>query len=191
MNLCTDHCIVTFMDLIDVKKIINDDSRRAVELMQNFHQVVYGQINNSMPKHQHAYTWNDSVLLVARIDENLSQYKLIMKEADELKKRIDEVCECYAISVKGMSFSEPCLFAGHQFKGQIDQPKFVFLKSSSYAFSNCFEIEKKLKKHEKSWYLDERIFTKINISKPTLDESVSMLPSGTKRKIYMYDRYLW
>jgi len=41
------------MDLIDVKKIINDDSRRAVELMQNFHQVVYGQINNSMPKHQH------------------------------------------------------------------------------------------------------------------------------------------
>ena len=191
MDLCTAHCIVTFMDLIDVKAMINKDSRKAVQIMQDFHQVVYGQINNCMPSHQHAYTWNDSVLLVARIDENFSPVKQVMKEADDLKRKVDGVCKCYAIGVKGMSFSEPCFFAGHQFDPQIDQPKFVFLKSSSYAFSNCFEIEKKLKKHKKSWYLDERIHSQIKTDQTTKKESVSMLPSGTKRNIYMYENYLW
>lgn len=179
------------MDLIDVKKLISQNSPNAVQIMQCFHQTVYGQVNEIMKKHEHAYTWNDSVLLVAYIDENYSGLLDIMKELDNLKKRIDEKSKCYAISVKGMTFSEPLCWGGHQFVGQIDQPKFVFLKASSYAFSNCFEIEKKLGQRKKSWYIDERIASRFDLKKKYEVESISMLPSGTDRNVYLLDGYLW
>ena len=191
MEFCTNHCIVTFMDLIDVKKLISLNSPNAVQIMQEFHQTVYGQVNETMKKHEHAYAWNDSVLLVAYIDENYSGLLDIMKELDNLKKRIDEKSKCYAISVKGMTFSEPLFWGGHQFVGQIDQPKFVFLKASSYAFSNCFEIEKRLGDRKKSWYIDERIASLLNSKKKYETESINMLPSGKDRKVYLFDGYLW
>jgi len=179
------------MDLIGFGKLIENNSLNAVEIMQRFHQTVYNQINVNMNNHNHAYTWNDSVLIVASIDEKYSGLSEIMKEVDSLKKKIDEVHKCYAISVKGMSFSGPSIWGGHQYVGQMDQPKFVFLKASSYAFSNCFEIEKKLKIKKKSWYLDKRIGSRINTDKIYDEESINMLPSGNPRPVYLYDGYLW
>ena len=55
------------MDLIDVKKLISQNSPNAVQIMQDFHQTVYSQVNGIMKRHEHAYAWNDSVLLVAYI----------------------------------------------------------------------------------------------------------------------------
>jgi len=191
VELCTDHCVVTYMDLIGVKKLITDNSRNAVQIMQNFHQVVYDQINEQMDKHQHAYSWNDSVIIVANIDKNCIDLTPIMKQADNLKKKIDNICKCYAISVKGMTFSEPLFYSGHQFEGQIHQPKFVFLKASSYAFSNCFAIERELGENNKSWYLDERIISNLAINKDYVKAKISMLPNSAEREVYMYDGYLW
>ncbi|MFP7755677.1 hypothetical protein ACLG6S_13700 [Thermodesulfobacteriota bacterium B35] len=76
------------MDLIDVKKKIEINSPNAVQIMQKFHQEVYGQISMNMENHQHAYTWNDSVLLIANITKKPNNIKLIMKEADELKNEL-------------------------------------------------------------------------------------------------------
>lgn len=194
MDSCSNHCIVTFMDLAGTRSIIDANSASAVETMREFHQVVYGESTSNMPTHEHAYTWNDSVLLIAYTDSQFSNIDATMREADNLKKRIDLVKKCYAISVKGMSFSDPCYYSGHVFEGaNIEQPKFVYLKASSYAFTNCYEIEKKLgKKHKKDWYIDERIATKIKpIQQAEKIEEFEMLPGKEKRNIHMYSGYLW
>lgn len=193
MDSCTHHCVVTFMDLAGMRDEIDNNSSIAVDIMQKFHQAVYNETINEMPGHEHSYTWNDSVLLLAYTDDQYSNIEKIMKEADNLKRKVDRIHKCYAISVKGMSFAEPCYYSGHVFEGpNIDQPKFVLLKSSSYAFTNCFDIEKKLgRKHKKSWYIDERIAEKLQIEKASVIDKFTMLPTREKRNIHMYDNYLW
>lgn len=193
MESCTRHCIVTFMDLAGTRKEIDDDSAIATGIMRNFHQAVYNETINEMPTHEHSYTWNDSVLLLAYTDGAYTNITKIMKEADNLKKKVDRIKKCYAISVKGMSFSEPCYCSGNLFEGSnIEQPKFVYLKASSYAFSNCYDIERKLgKKHKKNWYVDDRIVKNSQIEESSVTDKFTMLPENEKRRIHMYDNYLW
>ena len=181
------------MDLAGTRDEIDKNSALAVDIMREFHQAVYNETINNMPKHEHSYTWNDSVLLLAYTDNQYSNIESIMTEADNLKKRIDRIHKCYAISVKGMSFSDPCYYSGHLFEGSnIEQPKYIYLKASSYAFTNCYEIEKKLgKKHKKSWYVDERIIGALALEKASVTEKFAMFPSKKKRNIHMYDGYLW
>lgn len=181
------------MDLAGTRKEIDNNSTIAVDIMREFHQTVYNETINEMATHEHSYTWNDSVLLSAYTDDAYTNITKIMKEADNLKKKVDRIQKCYAISVKGMSFSEPCYYSGHLFEGSnIEQPKFVYLKASSYAFTNCYDIERILgKKHKKSWYVDERIVKELQIAKASVIDEFTMLPGKEKRNIHMYDSYLW
>jgi hypothetical protein len=93
--------------------------------------------------------------------------------------------------VKGMNFKEPSDYTGAQYIAPIgEQPRFVYLKASSYAFANCFEIEKKLgKKFKKEWYIDQHIFNKMNATVNYQSESFEMLPTNEKRQIFMFDGY--
>jgi hypothetical protein len=151
--------------------------------MREFSQLLYDETNN-MVRHENIYSWNDSALFLANTDGN-NNITEIMKEVDNLKKKIDRIHRCYAISVKGMSFTEPNFTNGNKFK-------FNYLKTSSYAFTNCFNIEKEFgKPFKKSWYIDNRIAVEIKtLNKPVIRD-LEMLPNNEKRAIHMYDGYLW
>jgi len=85
--------------------------------------------------------------------------------------------------VKGQAFPPPPKYA---------QDNFVFLQASSYAFANCFTIEKELgKKYQKPWYVDCWIADHIKTPKRPMKEKVKLMPYSRKRYVYIYDGYLW
>src|SRR6266568_583115 len=195
-------CIVTFMDLIDTSKYAA--SGEASRIMQSMHQSVISYIKTSGDwlNHEHTYVWNDSILLLGYLDKSGCQLtraqikEAILREADTLKRHIDNHLgwKSFAVAVQGQTFpQEPHLPSGARRGKQFsDQPDVVVLKASSWAFANCFEIDKQLKKNKKSWYVDERIKKSITTkNKATMDKTISMWPKQEMRKVYMYDGYLW
>ena len=187
--------IVTYMDLIGIKDTADAGDSRATDLMRRMHSMVDGVMNNGMNNHDHCYIWNDSVLLLSHLDSpyrNAGETE-VLKEADSLKKKIDNICNCYAISVKGQVFPEESFINDPVFNGQIaEQPRVVRLKASSYAMGNCFIIEERLgKKLKKPWYVDSRIARKLDTNQALTKHSVKMLPKNKAREIYVYEGYLW
>jgi hypothetical protein len=195
-------CIVTFMDLIDTTKYAK--SGEASRIMQNMHESVisYVETSGNWVNHEHTYVWNDSVLLLAYLDKpgrHLTRKEMketILREADAFKRHIDADLgrKTFAIAVQGQTFPHyPYVPSGARRGKQIsDQPDVVVLKASSWAFANCFEIDRLLSKHKKSWYVDERITKSIATGrKPTIEEAIQMWPKQELRAVYMYDDYLW
>ncbi len=187
--------IVTYMDLIGIKGSADEGGSHATDLMRKMHSLVEGTMNHAMSNHDHCYIWNDSVLLLSHIESpyrHASETE-ILKEADSLKKKIDEICSCYAISVKGQIFPDEPFPRAAVFNGQIaEQPRVVRLKASSYAMGNCFIIEERLGgKLKKPWYVDSRIAKKLDTKQSLTKHSVKMLPKNKRREIYVYEGYLW
>lgn len=187
--------IVSYIDLIGIQELLGQGSSLASDKMRKMHALVEGRMNNAMESHDHCYLWNDSVLLLSHID---SPYRSVadsqvLREVDELKKCIDKVCPSYAISVKGKVFPEEFPPSAAVFCGQItEQPRTIKLKASSYAMGNCFKIESKLgSKLKKPWYVDGRIATKLDTKQRFEKHSVTMLPKGKERDVYVYEGYLW
>lgn len=153
--------ILTYIDLIGIKDAASSGNSRGTDLMRRMHSLVHGRMSHGMNNHDHCYVWNDSILLLAYLDNPYrnSDENDILKEADQLKKDIDQICPSYAISVKGQVFPDDTIFHPPIFEGQIaEQPRVIRLKTSSYAMGNCFLIEKRLgDKLEKPWYIDGRI----------------------------------
>ena len=183
------------MDLIGIKDTADEGNSRATDLMRRMHSIVEGVMNYGMNNHDHCYIWNDSVLLLSHLDSpyrNAGETE-VLKEADSLKKKIDNICNCYAISVKGQVFPEESFINAPVFNGQIaEQPRVVRLKASSYAMGNCFIIEERLgKKLKKPWYVDSRIAKKLDTEQTLTKHSVKMLPKNKAREIYVYEGYLW
>lgn len=198
MDLFSDNnyrdCIISYIDLIDIKPLIQDCKEEAVSLMRKMHGLVHCQISQAMPEHAHAYTWNDSVLLMAYYSAQCpTKLKVIMQEVNELKKKIDQIAPSYVVAVKGKAFPElPIASRDNHVDGNNDQPRHTHIKASSMAFANCFEIDKVLgKKFKKPWYLDERIVDGLSIDKKPVTHKVKMLPEYEERNIYMYNGYLW
>ena len=116
-----------------------------------------------------------------------ADYEKIMRELNDIKPKIDSVSPSYAICVKGQVIPEsPCQYDTNS----AVQPRFVYLKASSYALANCFEIEKALKKLEMDWYVDSRIAEKIPVFAECDQHEVAMLPPG-KRKVYVLKGPIW
>lgn len=185
-------CIVTFVDVIGIKKLANARSTDATSKMRRLHELAGTHINHVMPKHAHAYSWNDSVLLLGYLGDHSSAADLL-KEASKLKAAIEgKVGKCYAISVKGQAFPESVPPQASVFDGsQLSQPRSVTIKASSYALTNCFEIEEQLgKKHKASWYLDSRLKEAV-CKKPRAVETIALLPGRECREILMFDGNLF
>jgi len=158
--------------------------------MRLFHTLVYKRINCDMPAHQNVYVWNDSATFLS-CPKNIRDYKTIMSELNALKPLVDDICPCYAICIKGQIIPEPACGYGTETNGQ---PRFVFIKASSYAFANCFEVEKELCKKrglKTDWYVDSRIARKISSFPKGKRYYVNMLPSGRKRFIHVHRGLLW
>jgi hypothetical protein len=184
-------CIVSYIDLIGISKELDDNTADAIRKMREMHKIAYDAANNSMAKHKNVYYWNDSVLMLA-LPNSTHDYEPIMHEVNRLKRAIDRICQTYAISMKGQTIPEilPCT-RDHFTGGQIDQPRAVYIRASSLAFSNCFEVERKLGKTKKPWYVDERIVKHISTSQSRTCQTIKLHPRRTPRKMFLYDGDLW
>ncbi|WP_162823665.1 hypothetical protein [Lysobacter sp. TY2-98] len=169
------------------------DDGSAAQKMRELHALASNYASHMMPLHAHTYLWNDSVLLLAYADEHLTNADGIIREANELKKKIDRIGRCYAIAVKGKTFPELDHFRPAIFDGQIaDQPRAIVIKASSFAMANCFLIEEKLgKEHKKPWSIDGRIATHIRTTQKYTDHEIELLPRSQPRSVRLYDGDLW
>lgn len=192
------NCIVSYIDLIGIKEMFASEKQEAVAAIQQLHSIIYGAAQVGLTRHAHAYSWNDSALLLAYCDQGEGVFEAILREVDDLKKRIDREIPygSYAIAVKGMAIPEPAPYMGHAFDtASPTQTRHVYIKASSMAFANCFKIEEKLGPKYKDqnilWYVDERIARHLTKAAPTAKASLAMLPDNKKRVIFMYDGFLW
>jgi hypothetical protein len=180
-------CVVSYFDLIGIREKIESANSEASILMQKFHLLIRKSMFDGMPTHDNVYVWNDSALFLAFPQEN-ADYEKIMRELNGIKPRIDDISPSYAICVKGQAIPEaPCQYDTNP----VRQPRFVFLKASSYALANCFEIEKKLKKLKMDWYVDGRIAEKIPAFEKCDKHEVAMFPSGSKRGVFVVKGSIW
>ena len=157
--------------------------------MRNLHDLV----ENAMAQGEfcsvtRAYAWNDSVLLLAYVDIDGSDYERVLRDADQLKRKIDAVENSFAAAVKGQAFPPPTNANATR------DSRFVFIEPSSYAFANCLRIPKHFKQHSRlhDWYIDGRIVEHIDTLPDRVDDAmVNLLPAGKERLVYAYDGYLW
>ncbi|HSY74634.1 MAG TPA: hypothetical protein VK810_04120 [Dongiaceae bacterium] len=179
MKRLTD-CIISYIDLIDVKKQMKENSRRAAKLMSEIHSIVW-KTCGSFSCHSEICFWNDSVLLYAQLRSQTGEHLDIMKEVQTLKRAIDPKSPSYAICVQGQSFPPP--------EDENNTHEHLhFLKASSYAFSNCSHIEKYLGPvFQKRWYIDSRIKKRIRIDATPTKVLFPMWPKRENRTIFMYD----
>ena len=179
--------VVTMFDLDAIKEQAPDGSGSVI--MQCLYDLIKREMaGNGFDTVEKAYVWNDSVLLMASLDANESKYERILHDADKLKRKIDSIDKSFAVAVKGQPFPVPAN------EGATQNSRFVFIKASSYAFANCFEIPKHFKRYRRvrDWYVDGRIVKHIATPPSHIDTAmVRLLPNQEKRRVYAYDGYLW
>jgi hypothetical protein len=177
-------CIVVLMDLIGVKKRALEGDSAASTLMRSFHGLVRREMAGDLAALDHAYVWNDSVVLLAYVDGRPKAYERAIHAADDLKRKIDVTAPSYAIAVKGRAFPS---------NAAPNDPRVTVISASSYAMANCFEIEAKAKSEtlRNAWYIDVRIAREVRATKSPRWLSVPLLPRGNRRRVYVHDGYLW
>lgn len=177
-------CIVVLIDLIGIKKLVSEGNSKASKLMRSFHVRIRREMRTASTALDHAYTWNDSVLLLAYINGHLGSYQRAIRAADNLKRSIDEIAPSYAIAVKGQTFP-----TGTDCEGE----RVTVVKASSYALENCFKIAEEAKKRGKhgAWYIDSRIAMKVPLARSVDRFTARLLPSGKARQVHIHMDYLW
>jgi hypothetical protein len=177
-------CILVLMDLIGIKKRALEGDAKASAVMRSFHELVEEEMITELSALDHAYVWNDSVLLLAYVNEESQRYQDAMRAADALKRKVDSISRSYAIAVKGRAFRT---------KTTDRNQRVTVIRASSYAMANCFEIEAqaRAKKLRNAWYVDVRIAREVPETKATTWISVIMLPGGKRRRVYVHNGYLW
>ena len=173
-------CVVTFLDIIDIRKLSEKKRGEASTKMRELHKLA-NEETVSMNRHSAIYAWNDSVLLLAPLTSDSNSVNEIFTEVSRFKKLVDKrIGKSYAICVKGRTFPEPL-------KSNLN-PKFHALQTSSFAMANCFIIEKELGRYKAMWYVDSRL--KASVPKSFKTEKIKLLPdTKTEREILMFMDY--
>lgn len=178
-------CVVAVFDLVGIKERAPDGN--GSKRMRQLHDVVMrATAGNRFDCIARAYTWNDSVLLLAYVDDDRHGYACALRDFYSLKGCIDEVSESYVVVVKGRSFPSP------QGPTTSQNGRFVFIEASSYAMANCMDIARHFKSDPHRWYLDERVSRELCglLAQPASQLKIPMLPANEERYIHAYDR-LW
>ena len=98
--------MVAVFDLVGIKELAPDGD--ASKQMRQLHDLVmHATTGNRFDYIARAYTWNDSVLLLAYVDDHQHGYASAMRDFYNLKDCIDDVSESYGVVVKGRSFPSP------------------------------------------------------------------------------------
>ena len=172
-------CILSYVDLNDVGRILEGESRRGVRIMRKLHSLV-ASYAYTLRAHEEVCFWQDSVLLVGHVTNTSESYQRVMSDVVRLKDRIQKLNPCHAVCVKGQSFPAPPV------RARPGKPKVIYLSASSLAFSNAFHVERELGSHEADWYIDSRIVKLCRFRAADLRKEVKLLPSNAKRKIHLY-----
>ena len=180
MGIDWQECIVTFFDLVDAKR--DASTGQASKRMRRFHRLVVRELKDrSLPSIVHTYTWNDSALVVSKVDKSPGSYGQALRDLHGFKKAIDNLdtlCPSFAIAVKGQTF--PLNEPGANLRATI-------LQTSSWAMGNCFIIEKVLKQERADWYVDTRIVRKVQgLGTEFQKKKVRMLPTNRERTVFLY-----
>lgn len=184
-------CIVVYIDLPGLKERAANADTSGSARMRELHVLVDNALAPGLlPSLTHAYTWNDSVLLLAHPDGAQAE-TACLRDADRLKRNIDawmrqwSTTRSYAIAVKGQAFPES--------SSRLSSSRVTVLRTSSYAMGNCFEIEKEAKKRKlrKSWYLDGRLAKHVPKSRSHPVLSVTLFRRKRPSSVYLFERGLW
>jgi hypothetical protein len=173
-------CIVTFIDLPGVKKLASANSAGS-DLMRRLHALAARELPR-LAAIDHAYVWNDSVLLLSFIKNTPASFVAAMTDAHRFKRRVNGLKKCYAVAVKGQAF--PPL-------PDVPTSKLTVLQASSWAMANCFEIEKQLGNVRAAWYVDGRIARHLRDVGASVKRNIVLLPLNRKRSVFCYADDLW
>ena len=99
-------CVVAVFDLVGIKERA-PDGRGSEQMRQLYDVVMRATAGNRFECIARAYTWNDSILLLAYVDDDQHSYACALRDFYSLKGRIDEVSKSYGVVVKGRSFPSP------------------------------------------------------------------------------------
>src|SRR5712671_2249344 len=106
--------------------------------------MVRKEMSTGLSSLEHAYVWNDAVLLLAYVNGDSDTTERIMRDAARLKQRVGTIKQCYAIAVKGQSFPTN---EGPNRRERV-HARVTVLRASSYAMANRFQIEIAVKKRK-------------------------------------------
>jgi hypothetical protein len=177
--------IVMLIDLIGLKKQALEGGSVASTLMRSFHALVRREMARDSGALDHAYVWNDSVILLADVSHGPEAYARAVHAADDLKRKVDVIAPSYAVAVKGRTFPP---------NSDTPSSRVTVIKASSYAMANCFEIEAEAKRKRvrgRAWYIDVRITQKVPVARSSEWIEPQLLPRGESRKVYVHRGYLW
>ena len=186
MGASWHNCIVTIIDIVGVRS--QSQNSAGSSIMLQLHQTVLAEIRDNKYSFTHTYIYNDAVQILSYVNEKKDSFQTAMRDADRLKRRIDEIQDpsrkSYAIAVKGKAFPK----IPNESRNSV-----TIIETSSWAMANCFEIEKEMKRLriKKAWYVDERIAKKIQTEQECEKHAVSLYPSSQSRTVYCYKDYLW
>ena len=172
-------CIVSYVDLNDVGRILSRESRRGVQTMRKLHRLV-ASYAHTLSAHEEICFWQDSVLLLGHVATTSESYQRIMSDVVRLKDRIQKIQPCHAVCVKGKSFPAPIIHSRQS------NPNVVYLSASSLAFSNAFHVEREMGHHAADWYIDSRIVRRCRFRTADLCKVVKLLPTNAERDIHLY-----
>jgi hypothetical protein len=172
-------CIVSYLDLNDVERILSRQSRHAVRMMRDLHALL-ANYAGSLWAHAEICFWQDSVLLLGFVDETSDSYRRVMSDVVRLKEVIHRMHPCHGVCVKGQSFP------AQQIPPRANGPRVVYLSASSLAFSNAFQIERELHQRGVDWYIDSRIVKRCKFRAADACKHVKLLPTNAGRKIHLY-----
>src|SRR5437667_229269 len=97
------HCIVTLIDMIGIRSLLNRGDPAAIAMMRRMHSTIPKCAGNFANDTEICF-WNDSVLIHSPVRESDSSFVSAMRPIAALKAAIDAVRPSYAICVKGKSF---------------------------------------------------------------------------------------
>ena len=180
MGIDWQESIVTLFDLVDAKR--DASTGQASKRMRRFHRLVVRELKDrSLPSIVHTYTWNDSAFVVSKVDKSTGSFGQALRDLHGFKKAIDNLDTLrpsFAIAVKGQIFPSNQTGANQ---------RVTVLRASSWAMANCFEIEKILKRHRASWYVDTLIVKKVRgLGTAFRKKKVRMLPKNRERTVFLY-----
>ncbi len=182
-------CILTLIDIKGAKKVASDGL--GSKLMRELHRLVAQRLTRAfLPSIDHAYAWNDSVLLLSYVTKGDGSYERALRDAELLKKQIDdEIRTSYAIAVKGQTFPSTAQIGVPAYPSRV-----AVVEASSWALANCFKIDNEMRDRKDLhglWYVDQRVASQIQTSQPCKKVQLPMFPKDKRRRVHIYEGYLW
>ena len=81
-------CIVSFIDLNDIGRLLRRKSKRGVRIIRELHRLVSSRVHD-LNEHEEVCFWQDSVLLLGLVDTTNAKYCRVMKDVSTLYEAVN------------------------------------------------------------------------------------------------------